>query len=106
LLLPAAAQITLTAAGKRTYTTYCNSNTGTFAGNVFTTPDSYTFSVTDTSGNSCSAATTVAIVITAPVIPVITALTQTQTIKCNGDATGAFSVAINATQGQAPLIQY
>ena len=104
--LPAAAQITLTAAGGNgTYTYTATPNTGTFAGNVFTTstPDSYTFSVTDTSGNSCSAATTVAIVITAPVNPVITGLTQTQTIKCNGDATGAFSVAINATQGQAPF---
>jgi hypothetical protein len=77
-------------------------NTGTFAGNVFTTSTMIVIhSQLQILGNSCSAATT-AIVITAPVNPVITALTQTQTIKCNGDATGAFSVAINATQGQAP----
>ncbi|MDG2431867.1 T9SS type B sorting domain-containing protein [Flavobacterium sp.] len=104
--LPAAAQITLNAVGGNGSYTYTSSPaTGTFAGNVFTTstPDSYTFTVTDTSGNSCTASTTTAIVITTPVKPDITGIAQTQTIKCNGDATGAFKVTIDATQGVAPF---
>ncbi|MBE0392147.1 T9SS type B sorting domain-containing protein [Flavobacterium sp. PL002] len=104
--LPADAQITLTAnGGNGTYTYTATPNTGTFVANVFTTstPGSYTFTVTDTSASACTATTTTAIVIVAAVNPLITGTTLTQTIKCNGDTTGAFSVQIDATQGQAPF---
>ncbi|NRT14507.1 gliding motility-associated-like protein [Flavobacterium sp. 28A] len=104
--LPADAKITLTTnGGNGTYTYTATPNTGTFVANVFTTstPGSYTFTVTDTSASGCTATTTTAIVIVAAVNPLITGTTPTQTIKCNGDTTGAFSVQIDATKGQAPF---
>ncbi|MBF4506243.1 T9SS type B sorting domain-containing protein [Flavobacterium sp. JLP] len=99
------AKITLTATGGRTAYTYTsNPATGTFVGNVFTTntPGSYTFTVTD--ANSCSATTTDAIVITLPVKPSITSVTQTQTIGCSGQSTAAINVVYDATKGVSPFV--
>jgi gliding motility-associated-like protein len=105
--LPTAAQITVAAlGGNGTYNYSSSPATGTFTGNVFTTntPGNYTFTVTDTSGNLCTASTTTAINVTAPVLPVITGVTQTATIRCNGDDTAAISIAIDNTQGQSPFV--
>ncbi|MBE8727599.1 T9SS type B sorting domain-containing protein [Flavobacterium hungaricum] len=101
---PTAAQVTLTAAGGAAAYTYTSSpNTGTFAGNVFTTntPGSYTFTVTDSRG--CTA-TSSAVIITPTVTPEITAVSQTQTINCSGEDTAAISVTYDATKGLAPFV--
>ena len=102
--VPTDAQITLTPAGGSGPFTYTSSpNTGTFAGNVFTTSTagSYTFTVTDSRG--CTA-TSAAVIITTPVLPEITGVTQTQSINCNGDATAAIAITIDNTKGQAPFV--
>ncbi|MFC5979809.1 hypothetical protein, partial [Flavobacterium salmonis] len=110
---PTAAQITLTPTGGAGSFTYTSSpNTGTFAGNVFTTntPGNYIFTVTDS--NTCSASTTTAIVVTPTVNPVIDdialpgniGVTQIQSINCNGDDTAAIAIAIDNTKGLAPFI--
>ena len=101
---PAAAQVTLTAAGGNgTYTYTSSPNTGTFAGNVFTTTTdgTYTFTVTDSRG--CTA-TSSAVIITPTVTPEITGVTQTQAINCNGEETAAISVTYDATKGLAPFV--
>ncbi|WP_276379347.1 T9SS type B sorting domain-containing protein [Flavobacterium sp. H4147] len=101
---PVNAQITLTPAGGIGPFTYTSSpNTGTFAGNVFTTgtAGSYTFTVTDSRG--CTA-TSSAVIVTTPVLPEITGVTQTQNINCNGDATAAIAITIDNTKGQAPFV--
>ncbi|PXY44886.1 SprB repeat-containing protein, partial [Flavobacterium hydrophilum] len=110
---PTAAQITLTPTGGAGPFIYTSSpNTGTFAGNVFSTstPGNYTFTVTDT--NTCSASTTTAIVVTPTVNPVIDdttlpgniGVTQIQSINCNGDDTAAIAIAIDNTKGLAPFV--
>ncbi|CAH0337479.1 hypothetical protein FVB9288_03242 [Flavobacterium sp. CECT 9288] len=103
---PTDAQITLTPTGGVGPFTYTASPaTGTFAGNVFTTnaPGSYTFTVTDTT-TGCTFTTTAAIPVTAPTTPVITAVTQSAFINCNGDDTAAITIAIDNTQGQSPFV--
>ncbi|PXY38663.1 chromophore lyase, partial [Flavobacterium cheongpyeongense] len=102
---PTAAQITITPTGGAGSFTYTSSpNTGTFAGNVFTTgtPGNYTFTVTD--ANSCSASTTTVIVVTPTVNPDITGVVQTQSINCNGDDTAAINITIDNTKGLAPFV--
>ncbi|MCI9847026.1 SprB repeat-containing protein, partial [Flavobacterium pectinovorum] len=102
---PTAAQITVNPTGGVGPFTYTSSpNTGTFAGNVFTTstPGNYTFTVTDT--NTCSASTTTAIVVTPTVNPDITGVSQTQSINCSGDNTAAIDITIDNTQGLAPFV--
>ncbi|KRB54851.1 SprB repeat-containing protein [Flavobacterium sp. Root186] len=102
--VPTDAQITLTPAGGSGPFTYTASpNTGTFAGNVFTTntAGSYTFTVTDSRG--CTA-TSAAVIVTTPVLPDITLVAQTQSINCNGDATAAIAITIDNTKGQAPFV--
>ncbi|WP_208796468.1 T9SS type B sorting domain-containing protein [Flavobacterium fluviatile] len=102
---PAVAQITVTPTGGAGPFTYSSSpNTGTFAGNVFTTntPGNYTFTVTD--ANLCSASTTTAIVVTPTVDPDITGIAQTQSINCNGDDTAAINITIDNTKGLAPFV--
>ncbi|KFC60064.1 T9SS type B sorting domain-containing protein [Flavobacterium gilvum] len=99
------AKITLTAVGgSGTYSYASNPTTGSFSGNVFTptAAGNYTFTITDTTGNLCSASTTTAIAITAKVDPVITSITQTEFIKCNGDQTAAIHAVIDPSKGQAP----
>ncbi|MFD1603195.1 beta strand repeat-containing protein, partial [Flavobacterium artemisiae] len=101
---PVAAQVTLTAAGGNgTYTYTSSPNTGTFAGNVFTTTTdgTYTFTVTDSRG--CTAVSS-AVIITPTVTPEITGVTQTQTINCSGEETAAISVTYDATKGLAPFV--
>ncbi|WP_433765035.1 T9SS type B sorting domain-containing protein [Flavobacterium ginsenosidimutans] len=100
---PTAAQVTLTAGGGNgTYTYTSSPNTGTFAGNVFTTNTAGTYTFTVTDGNGCPA--TASVVITAPVFPDITGVTQTQVISCNGDNSGAISITIDNSKGQAPFV--
>ncbi|AXB55881.1 T9SS type B sorting domain-containing protein [Flavobacterium fluviale] len=99
-----AAVITLTAGGGRTAYNYTsNPTTGTFTNNVFTTntPGSYTFTVTD--ANNCTVSTTQAINIVQKVDPEITSVTQTQSIGCNGESTGAISVVYDASKGVGPF---
>ncbi|WP_406844828.1 T9SS type B sorting domain-containing protein [Flavobacterium soyae] len=101
---PTDAQVTLTPAGGIGPFTYTASpNIGSFAGNVFTTNSagSYTFTVTDSRG--CTA-TSAAVIVTTPVLPEITGVTQTQSINCNGDATAAIAITIDNTKGQAPFV--
>lgn len=103
---PTAAQITIAATGGVGPFTYTASpNTGVFAGNIFTTSTAgnYTFTVTDTA-TGCTYTTTTPIPVTTPVNPDINGVTQTQTIKCNGEATAAISIAIDNTKGQAPFV--
>lgn len=102
---PTAAQITLTAiGGKGVYTYTSFPSTGTFTGNVYTTttPGNYIFTVTDS--NVCSVSTSSAIVVSTPINPDITGVSQTQFINCNGEATAAISIAIDNTKGQAPFV--
>ncbi|OXB06568.1 gliding motility-associated C-terminal domain-containing protein [Flavobacterium pectinovorum] len=61
----------------------------------------YFFRVTS---DGCSAVSTVAVDVTSPVLPVITGITQTQFIKCNGDETAAISITIDNTKGVAPFV--
>lgn len=103
---PTAAQITLTQTGGVGPFTYTASpNTGAFAGNIFTTSTAgnYTFTVTDTA-TGCTYTTTTAIQVTTPVNPDITGVIPTQTIKCNGEATAAISIAVDNTKGQSPFV--
>ncbi|KAF2506405.1 beta strand repeat-containing protein, partial [Flavobacterium foetidum] len=105
---PTAAQVTLTANGGSPAFTYEYKEAAgaytSMASNVFNTmtPGSYTFRVTD--ANGCRFETTSPIVITSPVNPVITSVTQTQTINCHGEETAAISIVYNASQGQAPFV--
>ncbi|RYJ53300.1 T9SS type B sorting domain-containing protein [Flavobacterium petrolei] len=71
---------------------------------VFTTsvPGNYTFTVTDTA-TGCTYTTTTAIAVTAKVDPDITSVTQTATINCNGDDTGAIKAIYNSSLGLAPF---
>lgn len=103
---PTDAQITLTPTGGVGPFTYTQSPTnGSFAGNVFTTnvPGDYTFTATDTT-TGCTYTTTAAIPVTAPIFPVITGVSQTASINCNGDDTAAITIAIDNTQGQSPFV--
>ena len=103
---PTAARITLTPTGGTGPFTYTASpNTGSFAGNIFTTSTAgnYTFTATDTT-TGCTYTTTTGIAVTTPVNPDITNVTQTQTIKCSGDSTAAISIAINNALGQSPFV--
>lgn len=98
------ARITVTPTGGVGPFTYTASPaTGTFAGDIFTTntPSNYTFTVTDAAG--CTYTTTAAIPVTAPIFPVITGVTQTASINCNGDDTGAFRVDFNTSLGVGPF---
>ncbi|WP_316634817.1 T9SS type B sorting domain-containing protein [uncultured Flavobacterium sp.] len=108
--VPQAAQITLTATnGNNASYTYESSNDSgatytAMASNVFNTTvaGTYTFRVTD--ANGCQAVTTTAITTTAVVLPVITSVTQTQSINCNGDNTAAISIVNNTSLGLAPFV--
>jgi large repetitive protein len=84
--------------GGATYTT-----TG-LVGNVFTTAvaGTFQFEVTDSNVPTCSKITN-SITINPIVYPEIFSLTETQSIKCNGDNTGRIQVAIDATKGVAPF---
>lgn len=75
------------------------------AGSTFTystaIPGTYQFVVTDSRG--CT--TAVSSVTVAPLsLPVITSVTQTQQILCNGDSTAAINVVINTSVGTAPYV--
>ncbi|MGO4773895.1 hypothetical protein ACEN2I_19815, partial [Flavobacterium sp. W22_SRS_FK3] len=103
---PTAAQITLTpVGGSGTYTYTSNPNTGSFAGNVFTTnaAGNYIFTVTD-SGTGCTYTTTSAIAVSTPVNPDITGVNQTQSINCSGENTAAIAITIDNTKGIAPFV--
>ncbi|MNJ86960.1 bacterial transduction protein [compost metagenome] len=64
------------------------------------TPGTYQFQITDNIG--CSIETN--IVTISPITnPVITSVTQTQNILCNGDNSGAIAVVIDTTVGTAPI---
>jgi gliding motility-associated-like protein len=102
---PTAAQITLTpAGGSGTFTYAATPNTGSFSGTVFTTntAGNYSFTVTDTV-TGCTYTTTATIAVTTPINPDITAVTQTTTINCNGDNTGAIKAIYNSSLGLAPF---
>ncbi len=108
-VLPAEAEVTLTASGgDASVYTYAYSTDGgatytNMATSVLntTTPGSYVFMVTD--ANSCTAVTTIPIEITAAVNPDIT-VAQTGFINCNGEETGAISITPDVTLGQAPFV--
>ncbi|MBW4358857.1 SprB repeat-containing protein, partial [Flavobacterium taihuense] len=106
---PTAAQITLTATGGTGPFTYQYKEAAgvltAMASNVFNsnTAGSYTFKVTDTA-TGCTAVTTTGIAITTPVNPDITAVSQTETIKCNGDSTAAITITVDNTKGLAPFV--
>ncbi|OCB71456.1 gliding motility-associated C-terminal domain-containing protein [Flavobacterium glycines] len=103
------AQITLTATnGNSAGYTYAYSNNNgtsfiTMASTIFNTntPGSYTFKVTD--ANGCTAETSTAIVLTAPVTPEIIDHTPIQEIYCNGEATAAIKINIDSSKGIAPF---
>ncbi|MEZ0128773.1 chromophore lyase, partial [Flavobacterium sp. LBUM151] len=105
---PTAAQVTLTAnGGSAPYTYESKEAAGAYtamASNVFNTmtPGSYTFRVTDAKG--CKFETATPIIITAPVNPDITGVTQTAPISCSGDNTAAISITLDNTKGQAPFV--
>ncbi|WP_339919617.1 T9SS type B sorting domain-containing protein [uncultured Flavobacterium sp.] len=105
---PDPAQITLTPTGGTAAYTYEYKEAAgvytTMASNVFntSTPGSYTFRVTD--NILCQAVTTTPIVLTTPIDPDITGVTQTAFINCNGDDTAAISIAIDNTKGQSPFV--
>jgi large repetitive protein len=106
---PMEAQITLTATnGNSASYTYAYSTDGTnftdMGSNVFntTTPGSYTFRVTD--ANGCTTTTSTAFVLTAPVSPEITGITQTNSINCTGESTAAIAITIDNSKGQSPFV--
>lgn len=107
-----AAQITLSATGgDGTYTyEYKLETTGTYTpvpapGTVFnpTTAGNYYFKV---SSDGCSAESSVPVEVTVPVSPVITSVTEVQSIKCNGDETAAINIVIDNTKGVAPFVYH
>lgn len=68
---------------------------------ITSTAGNYQFRITDT--NNCERETNV-VVVSAPVNPVITSVTPTQTISCSGEETAAIDVTINTGLGLAPFI--
>ncbi|PAM93336.1 hypothetical protein B4N84_18485, partial [Flavobacterium sp. IR1] len=102
--LPAEAQITLKPTGGNGPFKYSSiPATGTFLANVFktSTPGSYVFTVRD--ANGCTVSTTSAIVVTAPVNPVITMISAVD-VLCNGDSSGSITVDIDRSKGLAPFV--
>ncbi|WP_348811958.1 T9SS type B sorting domain-containing protein [Flavobacterium maritimum] len=102
------AQITLSAGGGTgTYTyEYKVGTGGTYlpvTGNVYkpTVDGDYYFRVTS---GGCPAETTVPVTVTDKVDPEITAITQTQFIKCSGDETAAIKIDIDNAKGLAPFV--
>ena len=67
-----------------------------------TTTNTYQFLISDSNVPACTKVTN-AITVNPIVYPVITALTETQSIKCNGDNTGVIQVTIDPTKGVAPF---
>ncbi|REG98843.1 SprB-like repeat protein, partial [Flavobacterium aquicola] len=107
--LPADAQIDVTiTGGKPNFSYKVKFNGGAYGtstavvGNTFTTNPSaagtYQFEITD--ANGCKKETNV-ITVNPIVNPVITGITQTQDIKCNGDSTGRIVVTVPTT-GEGP----
>lgn len=103
-----AAQIDLSATGgDNTYTyEYKLGTAGTYApvGGTTLNPagdGDYYFKVTS---DGCSAETSVPVKVTIPVSPVITGVTEVQSIKCNGDETAAISITIDNTKGIPPFV--
>ncbi|MDA6070904.1 T9SS type B sorting domain-containing protein [Flavobacterium sp. AC] len=105
-----AAHITLSATGgDGTYSyEYKLESTGTYTtvpapGNTFdpTANGDYYFKVTS---DGCSAETSVPVKVTTPVAPVITSVTEVQSIKCHGDENAAIKIVINDTKGVAPFV--
>jgi|GEM_PF-1385955 len=102
-----AAQIDLSATGGNgTYSyEYKLGPGGTYTpvGAVFNPPldGDYYFKVTS---DGCSVETTASVQVTIPVSPVITNVTEIQSIKCNGDETAAISITIDDTKGVGPFV--
>ncbi|WP_133158869.1 T9SS type B sorting domain-containing protein [Flavobacterium alvei] len=67
-----------------------------------TSANTYQFLITDSNVPACTKVSNL-ITVNPIVYPVITALTETQSIKCNGDANGRIQVTIDATKGVAPF---
>jgi gliding motility-associated-like protein len=114
------AQITLTAGGGITAYSYQVSLNGgpfsaptvtdpySFSGNIFTTSlaGNYQFEVKDSNVPSCTNVTTIAVVVTDKVDPVITSVTvdPLKIIRCNGDATATIDIVIDNTKGTSPFV--
>ncbi|MDR6845141.1 hypothetical protein J2W95_001840, partial [Flavobacterium granuli] len=108
---PASAQIDVTInGGKANFSYKVKFNGGVYGsstavtGNTFTSnptvAGTYQFEITD--ANGCKKETNV-ITVNPIVNPVITSVTETQSIKCNGDNTGILTVNIDTTKGLGPF---
>ena len=102
------AQVTLSAGGgTATYSyEYKVGTLGTYLpviGNVYnpTVAGDYYFKVTS---GGCNKETTVPVKVNPIVYPQITSVSQTQSIKCNGDETAAISIAVDNTKGLKPYV--
>ncbi|RNC86237.1 MAG: chromophore lyase [Winogradskyella sp.] len=104
------AVITGTISGTSPFTYAVSINGGSFTdlgstGNTFTyttlTDGDYQFEITD--GNGCSVLSSI-ITVNPLVLPEIDTVLQSQSINCNGEATGAIDVTINTTLGTPPFV--
>ncbi|PAM96771.1 hypothetical protein B4N84_00505, partial [Flavobacterium sp. IR1] len=101
---PVGAQVKLLEKGGNGPFTYSSiPATGAFSANIFSTdvPGSYIFTVKD--ANGCTVTTTSAVVVTAPINPVITSISAVD-VLCNGDSSGSITVDIDRSKGLAPFV--